>query len=150
LFGWYRKRWARNQQRESEEEVKDKLGFLFSRYHAKILPAKEIRRVADIGWPTVTVEADSVVLGVVRWLSEISASVAPVRAPRDRHELLLVLTLLDPKSNIRRNWALYSPASVARLLEPRMDLVRKAFSEEGYPQFRKQLSDAEDYDRIVT
>lgn len=150
LFGWYDKRLAREQQRRLEQEVRNVLQFLFSEHHARMLPGKPVRRLADIGWPTVSLTAEGVILHLVRWRSELNASVAPAHAPQDSHELLLVLTLLDPESDIRRNWTLYSPASVARLLEPRMDLIRKAFSEEGYPEFRKQLAEVEDYDRIVT
>jgi hypothetical protein len=98
----------------------------------------------------ITVSSGDLVLSFSRGQEHVGVYVAQRQSPRNGHELKLVLAHLDPAAKIQRPWTLYSLDSVARLLEPRMDLLRKAFSKEGYPEFRKQLAEVKDYDRIVT
>jgi hypothetical protein len=149
IFGRLDMRLAKKGQEKLASDIREELPFLLKVPGAEIGPTPGAPFPPAFDYAFITVSSGDLVLSFSRGQEHVSVYVAQRQSPRDGHELKLVLTLLDPAAKIQRTWTLYSLASVARLLEPRMDLLRKAFSEEDYPEFRKRLSEVEDYDRIV-
>jgi hypothetical protein len=148
LFGWYDKRLARMEQRRLEEEVREQLSFLFSTRNAHLLPSREIDRLANIDWPTVTISVDGLLLRFRRWRGELQAYVATEREPNDWEELSLVLSLIETPENVERK-PVYWLSDVARWLKLNLDHMKNAFSEDHYSTLKKRLAEASKYDRVV-
>ena len=147
LFGWYGKRLAREAQHRLEAEVQEYLSFLFREYDAHIIPEPEARHVSDGDWPLVVLSVDGMLLHLLRWRGELNIGVAPIHAPNDWDDLMLVLSILD--ESVKRN-ACGDLFHLAQLLKPRMALLSQALSEPGYAALKERLSEAHEYDRVVT
>jgi hypothetical protein len=147
LFGWYDKRLARRAQHKWTQEVQEQVSFLFSDYDAQIVPQPEIKRLSDIDWPSVTLSVDGMLFEFLLWRGDLSARVAPKHKPNDWDDLVLVLSLID--ESVKRQTVL-DLSSLGQLLKPRMTLLRQSFSESEYGATKQRVSEAHDYDRVVT
>lgn len=146
LFGWYDKRLARKQISNLEREIQEQLSFLFSGHKAQIMPIREIRRLEDIDWPTVTVKIDGVLLKFLRWRGELQAYVTPEQTPNDWVELPLLLNLIDPEGIRRRS--VYSMSDVAAWLRLNLGRINAAYAGQ-YAELKEQLAEVRDRDELV-
>jgi hypothetical protein len=147
FFGWYDKRLARRAQQAFAEAVLEQLSFLFTDYDAQIVLKPEIKRLSEIDWPSVTLSTDGMLFKFLLQRGDLSASIAPIHKPNDWDDLLLVLSLID--ESVKRE-GVVDLSYLARLLKPRMMLLSRAFSEDTYAATKQHLSEAHEYDRVVT
>jgi hypothetical protein len=146
LFSW----WAepledRRRARAFQQDIQDKLSFLFTEHSARIIPNQgpKPNRSHDFDMPAVVTIATNDLLfcfDCTRWRGEVSlgVSVAPVGSPRDWYRLASALWAVGATDSPYTDpWT--SLDSLADLLRARIDLLKDAFSEAHLADTRQKL-----------
>jgi len=150
VFSWWLD--AKVSRRNKEQlamEIRDKIPFLFSDYGGQLFADERLRDSEQYGYTVVSIAADSLLFRFIRGRGGLDVFVGPRRMPESRHELSLVLSLLDSATKVDRQ-AFYRLEQVARVLRPRMNLLQSAFAEDRYSELCEALAGVYDRDRVIT
>lgn len=133
LFSWWLKplfeRWVRN---GFAEDLKQAIPALFDLHGGRVVTDPN-PRANDSNMDYVCISSPTLVFKFRRWHREnYEIEVAPTFAPTDFYQLLDVLHVVDPTLKTERGPANESWYLWGRLLEPRFELLEKAFSAESF------------------
>jgi hypothetical protein len=136
LFGWLAL-W--NQKRENAsltDDIKANLYFLFS---AGEVVKERWTKVHPFDYASVQINSRNIGFVFTRGQSQLNVLLSPRHAPRDTHELSIVLAALD-STDVREQKPPSYLSEVGDLLRPRLDALNEAFSEPRYAEFREKLA----------
>jgi len=119
------------------KEIRRDIPFLFDEYAGRIIPDVSVKNPKP--YESVIVAVDELLFRFVQGHGDLSLYVTSRRAPTDWNDIYLVFVALDEENPPPSKWILFW-SDVTRLLRPRMDRLREAFSEQEYPAMRQQLS----------
>jgi hypothetical protein len=69
---------------------------------------------------------------------DVSVSVSPACAPNDSYEIGRAMACIDGK-RLSEHYLVNGFESVAELLQPRIEALNSAFSEQNYPGIRQRI-----------
>ena len=121
LYKPFYRRHVAERQEQLEDDVKERLSFLFGEHNARITQNTEARNLEGLDASLVTVAVDGLLLRFIRWREVFQVHVASERAPNDWHELSSVLSVIDRGETIRTG-AIRDFTDLSRSLRP--NLVR--------------------------
>ncbi len=149
LYGPFYRRRNAEKKKQLEQEVQERLQFLFEEHNAHAIPNTEADNLEGLNASVVTIGVEGLLLRFIRWREEFQVHVASECSPKDWHELSLVLSLIAPAEKIQRG-AIHDFSELSHLLRSNMDRLKEVFSQERYAQFKKQISEVNVFDRVVT
>jgi len=131
-----------------DQEIREKLSFLFSDHNARIMPMREIRSLEDIDWPTITLSIDGLLLRLLRWRGELQVYVTSEERPNDWVELSLLLSLIEAPMTIGRR-SNYSMSDVAGWLRSNLASINVALSGDRYAELKERVTEVDSHDRVI-
>jgi hypothetical protein len=148
LFGRLELRSSIQREKQLALEIQRDLSFLFDEHSATIVPDERVKHPRPFDYAMVNVALDSFFLRFIRGRGELRVEVAPRRDPRNWSDLFTVLGMVDAQEQSGSK-SLLSLEDAARVLKPRVDRLRAAFSDERYAEMERQLLNEHQYDRAV-
>jgi hypothetical protein len=149
LFGWWLdKSLARRRQTRLDQDIHDSLRFLFDQHRGCRVPNEGVPFPPGFDYAFVTVAVDNLLLRFCRGRGELDVRVASKNAPDDWHELCLLLNLIEKNEDLQR-WGIVDLWQAARLLEPKMDGLKRAFAADPDRDLKQRLADVYASDRIA-
>jgi len=107
-------------------EVRTELSFLFDSHDGSIMPNQGLPRGANA--PCVTVGVDGLLIQFLRARGDLFIRVASSADPTRWYDLILLLNVVDKSEALEYRSAM-DMREAARVLEPRIDRLKEAFSE---------------------
>jgi hypothetical protein len=149
FFGRADRNLAIRHQDELAQAIRNQLAFLFEEHHGAIVPNVDVRFPPEFDYAYVTVSVGDLLFRFLRGRGELSAEVRHGRTPHEWHDLSTVLSLVDPTEKIQRG-PFDDLGHLGGLLRPHMNRLQNAFSTDGYPELKKQLSRVYAHDQAAT
>lgn len=139
LFGWWLDpRDARKADARFNEDIRQKLPFLFTKYGATVVPTVDPPpRAFDAAF--VTLSVGNLNLRFLRARGDLAVEVSPVHLPAEWHELGLAAMVTEYPQGIGPRAKLFDLNDVARLLRSKWEELNTSFSAESYPTAKKRL-----------
>lgn len=130
LFGWWLDPWL--QQKENRallDDIRTNLNFLIT--SSPIDFSKQVKNVRSCA--EVRIPWENLLVIVTRWHGETNVRVAPRHAPNDRYEIGPLIAALE-RRRLSEHDVVNDLVSAAKLLQPRLQALNEAFSEQEYRQ----------------
>jgi len=148
LFARAEQRRARTREEQLAQGIRSNLPFLFSDYNAEIIPnGEDITFPPPFDYAVVTVALSGLLVRFLRGRGELAVQLALRDAPKEWHELSLVLNVIDVPEEVKRG-ATYSLPDAARFLKTYLRQIQEAFSDR-YPAVRQRLDEVYSRDRLI-
>lgn len=96
----------------------------------------------------MTVAVENLLIRFCRGRGDLDVAIASKDAPNEWHELCLLLNLIEKKDDLKRSGIL-DQWDASRLLQSRMDELKRAFDSGLGHDLQKQLTDVYIRDRIA-
>lgn len=141
LFSWWMNplfdRWIRN---GFAEDITEAIPSLFGLHGGRVVPDPK-PYVTDENMDYLCVASTCLILKVRRWHREnYGVQVAPTFAPTEFYDVLDALHLLDPTANTKLPMLDVSSRFWGQLLEPRFQLLERAFGMENFQDTKDRLA----------
>lgn len=135
LLGWWLDpQLQRKENRALLDDIRTNLSFLINSSQIDLSKqVKNVRSCAEIEIPW-----ENVLIIVARWHGETNVRVAPRHAPNDRYEIGPLIAALE-RRHFSEHDVINDLTSAAHLLQPRLQALNEAFSEQEYKQTRERL-----------
>jgi hypothetical protein len=146
LFGWLAVLRQRKENASLADDIQANLYFLYS---AGERIKEPWTRVHPFDYASVRINYGNICFCFTLGQGQLNVSLSPRDAPRDTHELNVVIATLD-STDVREQNATTYLSEVGDLLRPRLKSLNEAFSENQYPEFRKKLSAEKETVRLLT
>jgi hypothetical protein len=139
LFSWWLDIWLQRRENAAlRDDIQANLYFLYST--GEIVEEPWLRTaVHPFDYAVVRILNGNICFGFTRGQEQLNVRLSPRHAPRDTHELHIVVAAID-STDVREQKRAEYLSDVADLLQPRMDALNEAFSESGYPAFKEKMS----------
>jgi hypothetical protein len=136
FFGWWLDpRLQRRANQSLLNDVRENLSFLFPNGHAVEHPRI---RVLPFDYASVEVAWENLLLSFTRGREEVNVLVAPSHAPNMSYQLGPAIAALENRHYSEHD-AVNSLHDAAGLLEPRLEALNVAFSEQSFPAMKQKL-----------
>ena len=126
LFGWLDRRLARKGEQKLAQDVRDAIPYLFREHQGHIVPNQGVPFPPGFDYAFVTVAVGDILIRFCRGRGELDVRIASKGDPREWHELSLLLSLMTKEENLQR-WGIVDVWQAARLLEPHLHSLERAF-----------------------
>lgn len=147
LFGWSDVRLSKRHDEELAQDIREKLPFLFTDFHATVNPDESLKYPRPLDYAAVVVEFEGLRLRVIRGRGDLAAKITNSDSPNSWEELIHVLELVGQKRERRYFMNL---EELARSLEENLPKIRELFSPQRATETASALKERRDYDRAVT
>lgn len=146
LFGWVNL-WC--QKRENASLANDIQANLYFLSSAGEVVKERWTKVHPFDYACIQINYKNICFYFARGQGQLNVSLAPRYAPRDTHELSVVIAALD-STDVREQKAANNLSEVGDLLRPRLDALNEAFSERRYADSKIRLSAEKETVRLLT
>jgi hypothetical protein len=147
MFGWVGWLFAIHNERKLRTLVRDTHPFLFTKYHAKIVPNKGVPFPPAFDYAFVTVAVGKVLVRFCEGRGELDVRLASTEAPGEWHELTLVISLATRQAELQRG-GVSNLKHAASLLAKYIDHIQSLFETDH--TIKQRLNEIYAHDRITT
>jgi hypothetical protein len=149
LIGWWLDPLiASSDNRRLEKDVRALLPFLFTERRGRVAPPRKGSFSPGFDYAFVTVRVGGLLIRFCRGRGEVDVRVASAEAPNDWHELSLLLSVLDNRSELER-WGISDLRDAARTLETNLDRLGLVFAAGYSEELKQRLAEAYRTDKIA-